>query len=66
LWRKDPWHELQKRHVSVDELASSVTHGIGLGLSIAGFAALLLLAIKRGGAWQIVGCVIYGVTLICV
>jgi hemolysin III len=49
-----------KSQVSVDELANSVTHGIGLGLSIAGFAALLVLAILRGGAWQIVSCVIYG------
>jgi hemolysin III len=54
-----------KRRVSFDELANSVTHGIGLGLSIAGFAALLVLAILRGGAWQIVSCAIYGVTLIC-
>jgi len=54
------------RRVSVSELANSVTHGIGLGLSIAGFAALLVLATVRGGAWQIVSCAIYGVTLICV
>jgi len=52
--------------VSVDELASSVTHGIGLGLSIAGFAVLLFLAIVRGGVWQIVSCAVYGVTLVCV
>lgn len=51
--------------VSVDELANSVTHGIGLVLSIAGFVALLVIAIVRGGAWQIVSCAIYGVTLIC-
>jgi len=54
-----------QERVSFDELANSVTHGIGLGLSIAGFAALLVLAIVRGGAWQIVSCAIYGVTLIC-
>jgi hemolysin III len=54
-----------KKRVSFDELANSVTHGIGLGLSIAGFAALLVLAIVRGGPWQIVSCAIYGVTLIC-
>ena len=54
-----------RRRVYFDELANSVTHGVGLGLSIAGFAALLVLAIVRGGVWQIVSCAIYGVTLIC-
>ena len=53
-----------KSHVTFDELANSVTHGVGLGLSIAGLAALLILAIVRGGAWQIVGCAIYGITLV--
>ena len=54
-----------RSRVSFEELANSVTHGVGLGLSIAGFAALLVLAVLRGGAWQIVSCAIYGVTLIC-
>ena len=57
---------ITKGRVSVDELASSVTHGIGLGLSIAACAVLLFLAIVRGGAWQIVSCAVYGVTLVCV
>lgn len=61
-----PLARAAKKRVSFDELANSVTHGIGLGLSIAGFAALLVLAIARGGAWQIASCAIYGVTLICV
>ncbi|MGH9560227.1 MAG: PAQR family membrane homeostasis protein TrhA [Terracidiphilus sp.] len=55
-----------KMRLSVEELANTVTHGIGLGLSIAGFAVLLVLAIVRSGAWQIVSCAIYGVSLICV
>lgn len=55
-----------KIRISVEEFANCVTHGIGLGLSVAGFAALLVLAIVRGGAWQIVSCAIYGVSLICV
>ena len=52
--------------VSIEELANSVTHGIGLGLSVAGFSALLVLATVHGGAWRIVSCAIYGVSLICV
>ena len=51
--------------ISLEELANSVTHGFGLVLSIAGFIALLVLAAMRGSAWRIVGCAIYGVTLVC-
>ena len=52
--------------VSIEELANSVTHGIGLGLSVAGFSALLVLATVHGGDRRIVSCAIYGVSLICV
>jgi hemolysin III len=55
-----------KSRISVEELANSITHGVGLALSIAGFVVLLVLAAVRGSAWHIVGCAIYGTTLICV
>jgi hemolysin III len=48
-----------------EELANSLTHGVGLVLSIAGFATLLSLAVMRGSAWRIVSCAIYGSTLLC-
>jgi hemolysin III len=51
--------------ISFEELLNSVTHGLGLLLSIAGFIFLLVMAIKHGTAWRVVGCVIYGATLIC-
>ena len=47
-----------------EELANCLTHGFGLVLSIAGFAILLSLAVMRGGAWRIVSCAIYCVTLV--
>lgn len=50
---------------SAEELLNSLTHGVGLILSIAGFAVLLSLAIMRGSAWHIVSCAIYGSSLIC-
>jgi hemolysin III len=50
---------------SAEELINSLTHGVGLILSAAGFAILLSLAIMRGNAWHIVSCAIYGSTLIC-
>jgi len=51
--------------LSAEELANSLTHGIGLLLSIAGFVVLLVLAIVRGTAWHILACSIYGASLLC-
>src|SRR5271163_5075356 len=51
------------RH-SIEELANTITHGIGLVFSIIGFVVLLVLALLRGGPWQIAGCAIYGATLV--
>jgi hemolysin III len=53
------------RRVAVEELANTVTHGIGLALSIGGFVALLILAVRRGSLWPIVSCATYGSTLVC-
>jgi len=47
-----------------EEIANSITHGLGTGLSVAGLTALVLLAALYGDVWQIVGFSIYGSTLI--
>ena len=47
-----------------EELANSLTHGFGLALSVVGFVILLVLAARRGTAWHIVTCAIYGATLV--
>lgn len=52
------------KELTVEEFANTVTHGFGLVLSIAGFAALLVLAILRGDPPLIAGCVVYGLSLI--
>jgi hemolysin III len=52
------------QRLSVEEIANTITNGIGLALSVAGFVILLVLAALRGGALQIVSCAIYGTTLI--
>jgi len=52
------------RDVFVEELANAITHGVGLALSVAGFAVLLALAILKGGGWHIASCTVYGVTLV--
>jgi len=47
-----------------EELLNSLTHGVGLALSIAGAVALIVLAVLRGGPLHITTCAVYGGTLI--
>ncbi|MEO8505674.1 MAG: hemolysin III family protein [Acidobacteriota bacterium] len=47
-----------------EELAHSVTHGIGIVLSIVGLAVLVSLALARGQALHVATCAVYGTTLI--
>jgi hemolysin III len=53
------------RRLSAEEVANSLTHGVGLALSVAGFIVLVVLAAMRGSAWRIVSCTVYGSTLVC-
>ncbi len=53
-----------KRTQSIgEEIANSITHGIGTGLSIAGLVVLVVLASREGDPWKIVSYSIYGATL---
>ncbi len=47
-----------------EEIAHSITHGIGVGLSIAGLVILVVIAAKYGDVYQVVSFSIYGATLI--
>lgn len=47
-----------------EELAHSITHGLGAALSIAGLALLVTLAAVRGDAWHVVSCAIFGASLV--
>lgn len=47
-----------------EELANSLTHGVGLLLAIAGLAVLTAFASLFGTVWHIVSCSIYGATQI--
>ncbi len=53
-----------KEYTLGEEIASSITHGIGTGLSIAALSVLVVLASIYGDAWKIVSFSIYGATLI--
>ena len=47
-----------------EEIAHSVTHGIGIVLSIVGLAVLVAFAALKGTAWHIVGCSVFGATMV--
>lgn len=47
-----------------EEIANSVIHGLGVILSIGGLVVLIALASRHGSAWHVVGCSVFGATLI--
>ncbi len=47
-----------------EEIANSITHGIGTGLSIAGLTVLVIFAAIYGDIWRVVSFSIYGSTLV--
>ncbi|MEI8325031.1 MAG: hemolysin III family protein [Betaproteobacteria bacterium] len=52
------------RYTAAEELANSVTHAVGIVLSIAGLAVMSAFAALRGDAWHLVACSIFGSALI--
>ncbi|MFH1809395.1 MAG: hemolysin III family protein [Pseudomonadota bacterium] len=50
--------------LSVDERVSTLTHGLGVILSIAGTVALVLKALRQGTPIDVVSAVLYGLSLI--
>lgn len=47
-----------------EEIANSITHGTGVGLSIAALVILVVFAAQQSDAWKIVSFSIYGATMI--
>lgn len=47
-----------------EEIANSITHGVGASLSVAGLAVLVAFAALRGTAWHIVGAAVFGATMV--
>ncbi|GAB2890277.1 hemolysin III family protein [Microbulbifer echini] len=52
------------RYSFAEEIANSITHGIGAVLAIAGLGVLIGFAVLRGDAWHIVSSSVYASTLI--
>lgn len=47
-----------------EEIANSVTHGIGVLFSLVGLVVLLVMARNSGNVWHLVTCSIFGATLL--
>ena len=55
--------DLIQRTFSFHEiLANSVTHAIGVGLSIAALVILIINAVKHGDAWHLAGFIVFGIS----
>ncbi len=55
---------MKPRYTLAEEVAHSVTHGIGLALAITALVVLIVLASLRGHAWHVVSVSVYGATLV--
>ena len=52
------------RYSIAEEVANSVTHGVGLILAIAGLALLTTYASRLGNGWHMTRCIIFATTLL--
>lgn len=50
----------------LEEIANAASHGVGLVASLAALPLLILLAVRRGDAWAIVGVSVFGASLVSV
>ena len=54
----------EKRFTRGEELANAISHGVGLFMSIAATAVIVIFAALHGNAWQITSSAIFGATMI--
>lgn len=55
---------MNTRYSKGHELANTITHGIGVALSLAGLVVLVVFAALRGTVWHVVSFSVYGTTLV--
>jgi hemolysin III len=49
-----------------EEVANTITHGLGFLLSILGAIALMIWVLRQGDGWRVLGCTIYASSLVAV
>jgi hemolysin III len=47
-----------------EEIANSIIHGLGVGLSIAALTLLVVFAVQSGSGWALGAAIVYGITLV--
>jgi hemolysin III len=55
---------MERRESLGEEIANAVTHGIGALVAAAGLVVMVVVAARRGSAWQVAACSIYGASLV--
>jgi hemolysin III len=51
-------------YTPAEQFANAATHGIGIVLAIVGLVVMMIHANARGDAWHVIGCAIFGATMI--
>lgn len=65
MMKKENYEKAKYRKLTVkEEIFNSITHGIGVLLSIAALVILVVLAVGKGDKWHIVSFSIYGSTMV--
>lgn len=47
-----------------EEIANSITHGVGIGLSVAALTLLIVFGVQSGDGWKLASAIVYGITLV--
>ena len=53
----------ERKSTRAEEILNILTHGIGIGIAIAGLTLLVVFAAIYGNAWSVVSCAIFGATM---
>jgi hemolysin III len=56
--------EGSESYTAAEEVANSLTHGLGLLLALAGLVVLVVVAAARGGARETIACAVFGSALV--
>ncbi|MCL1891541.1 MAG: hemolysin III family protein [Coriobacteriia bacterium] len=60
----EPKKRTAREYILGEEIANSVTHGIGALLAIAALVILIVLAVQRGGGIYLLAALVYGITML--